>query len=276
MNQPTMARPQTIPGLWQAMLAVLFVVLSSGSAVAQISDKEEIEADVSSRRIAIESDFAGTHIIIFGAVDNSKQRAPEEGIYDVVITIRGPKESTVVRRKDKVAGIWINQASRIFENVPSYYSVLSTRPLEEIASPEVLAEHRLGFSNLEFRLIDPQGANNTPEQRKAFRDAIVRLKQEEGLYKEGAFQVGFISRSLFRGTADLPANVPVGLFDVEIFLFRQGKLLSTHKTQLDIEKAGFERFVFNLAYDQPLLYGIAAVLIAMAAGLAASAVFRKG
>lgn len=259
--------------IWLLLIVPVLILATSG--LGQTQEKEEIEADVSSRRIAIESDFAGTHIIIFGAVDHSKQRAPEEGVYDIVIAIRGPRERLVVRRKEQVAGIWVNNASRAFRNVPSYYSVLSTRPLDEIAPPEVLAKLELGFKNLNLRLMDPEFVAVDEREHRDFRDALVRLKQKSDLYSERPFSVGFISRSLFRGTADLPANVPVGLFEVEIYLFRQGRLLSRHATQLDIEKAGFERFVYNLAYKHPLVYGITAVLIAMAAGLAASAIFRK-
>jgi len=236
--------------------------------------RERIEADVSSRRIGIESDFAGIQVVVFGAVDHSQQRSAEENLYDVAIVIRGPDEPTVVRQKDRILGLWVNQAWKIFTNVPQYYAVLSTRPLDEIAPAALLEKHRIGFENLRFTPAK-SGAAPTPAQEDAFRKALIRIKEDQSLYQQRDFAVAFISRSLFRATVSLPANVPVGVFQVEIFLFRKGELLDTHETDLRIEKQGLERFVFNLAFEHSLIYGIAGVIIAILAGLAASAAFRK-
>jgi uncharacterized protein (TIGR02186 family) len=253
-------------------VAGLALLAGTRPALAQASAGEErVEADVSSRQVSIETNFAGTQIVVFGAVDNSRQEAAQDGIYDVVVVVRGPEEDFVVRRKDRVFGVWINNEARTFSNVPSYYAVLSTRPLEEIAQPTLLQRYQIGLHNLD--LITP--ADATPETMESFREALVRLKSSSKLYQEQPFAVGFISKSLFRGTLSLPSNVPTGNFSVQIFLFRQGEFLSRHETQILIDKAGFERFIYDLAYEQPLVYGIAAVLIAIAAGLAASALFRK-
>lgn len=236
--------------------------------------RERIEADVSSRQIGIESDFAGIQVVVFGAVDYSQQRSAEENLYDVAIVIRGPDEPTVVRQKDRVAGLWVNQAAKVFTDVPQYYAVLTTRPLNEIAPRELLEKHRIGFENLRFKLAQ-DAAPPTTAQEEAFRKALVRIKEDQDLYQERGFAVAFISRSLFRATVSLPANVPVGVFDVEIFLFRNGELLDTHETELRIEKQGLERFIYNLAFQNSLIYGIAGVIVAIIAGLAASAAFRK-
>ncbi len=255
-----------------AMMAVAALLLGAvGSAAQDEPAAERVEADVSSRQVSIETDFAGTQIVVFGAVDNSRQQAAQDGLYDVVVVVRGPAEDFVVRRKDQIFGVWINNDSRTFTDVPGYYAVLSTRPLEEIARPTLLQRYQIGFRNLEF--VTP--ADAAPQVLASFRDALLRIKSSSRLYQEQPFSVGFISRSLFRGTLSLPSNVPTGHFSVEIFLFRHGEFLSKYETRLMIDKAGFERFIYDLAYQQPLIYGIAAVIIAVAAGLAASAMFRK-
>ncbi|MFP3920843.1 MAG: TIGR02186 family protein [Dichotomicrobium sp.] len=257
------------------ILAFLVVVLAAASSAAAQPGgfSERIEADVSSRQIGIESDFAGIQVVVFGAVDNSQQRSAEHNFYDIAIVIRGPNEPTVVREKDRVFGVWVNQAAKTFTEVPQYYATLSTRPLNEIAPEEILAEHNIGYENLEFSRVG--GGETDAASRQAFRDALIRIKEQQNLYQQRAFAVAFISRSLFRATVSLPANVPVGVFDVEIFLFQNGELLDTHQTDLRIEKQGLERFIFNLAYEHSLIYGLAGVLIAIIAGLAASAAFRK-
>ena len=39
--------------------------------------------------------------------------------------------------------------------------------------------------------------------------------------------MSFIGRSLFRASVDLPVNVPIGRYTTNVYLFRDGKLLST-------------------------------------------------
>jgi uncharacterized protein (TIGR02186 family) len=103
----------------------------------------------------------------------------------------------------------------------------------------------------------------------------VRIKQREGLYIYNPEGVVFVGRNLFRATVDLPANVPVGKYATDVYLLREGDVLSHNRSQLTIDKQGFERFVFSAAFDYPLLYGIIAVIIAVCAGLLASALTRR-
>jgi len=275
---PTMSAPQCLRRAIGVAAAAVWLAATSvgfhGASAQPGGEVERIEADVSSRRIAIESDFAGIQVVVFGAVDNSRQRFAEQNFYDVAIVVRGPNEPTIVRKKDRALGLWVNQAAQVFTEVPEFYAVLSTRPLEEIAPEDILARHRIGFAHLGFRRPGEAARQETGEE-KAFREALVRLKEKQNLYQEQAFAAAFTSRSLFRATVALPANVPVGTFNVDIYLFHQGQLLDTHQTKLTIEKSGLERFVFNLAYENSLIYGLAGVAIAIAAGLAASAAFRK-
>ncbi|MEZ0281789.1 TIGR02186 family protein, partial [Methyloceanibacter sp.] len=87
--------------------------------------------------------------------------------------------------------------------------------------------------------------------------------------------IGFIGRSLFRGSVDLPVNVPIGRYTTQVFLFRDGKLLSQSQSSLQVHKVGFERVVYMLAFRYPLAYGLLAVLMAVSAGLLAYTIFRR-
>jgi len=50
--------------------------------------------------------------------------------------------------------------------------------------------------------------------------------------------------------------------------------VSSFQTTIDVRKVGLERFLFNLAHQQPVLYGLMSLAIAIAAGWGASAAFR--
>jgi uncharacterized protein (TIGR02186 family) len=237
--------------------------------------KEAVQADVSARNVAVTSSFHGIEIVIFGAVDNSQQPSAESGYYDVMIVVEGVPGRIVVRRKNNVAGLWLNTSSAAFDLVPSYYAIASTRPIDEITTEEFRATHGVGFQNLRFTPTFGQTQAISTEDLKEFRQAIVRLKQKQGLYIQDNYSVAFIGRSLFRATIELPANVTVGPFDTRVYLFRDEKLLSQYSVRLNLEREGLERHLHGFAFRFPALYGLMTVAIAIAAGLIASTVFRR-
>ena len=58
-----------------------------------------------------------------------------------------------------------------------------------------------------------------------------------------------------------------------MFLLRGGHVVDTQERLIGVRKAGLERFLFNLAHEQPLLYGVISLAMAVVAGWAASAAF---
>jgi uncharacterized protein (TIGR02186 family) len=259
------------------ILTALYALWLSCSTVAAQTPltSEQIESDISSRYIAIESNFTGEKIVIFGTIENSRQSEFEPGLYDVVVVIRGPKETIVARQKSQVAGIWINRDSQTFANAPGYYALLSGRELKDITNKMTLNAYGLGFDNLGFRPLGAQIPSRVTGALAEFRNAVVRIKQREGLYIYNPEGVVFVGRNLFRATVDLPANVPVGQYATDVYLLREGDVLSHNRSQLTINKQGFEQFVYSAAFDHPLIYGIIAVIIAVSAGLLASAMARR-
>jgi uncharacterized protein (TIGR02186 family) len=237
--------------------------------------KETVQADVSTRRVAVTATFSGTEIVVFGAVDNSRQPSAEAGLYDVVIVLVGTPSRLVARRKSKVAGMWMNVQSLVFDSVPSYYAIVSTRPLDEIASEDVLKAYDIGFEHVRMTLSRGSFTGPPTKEIKEFRDAVIRIKQRSKLYQQQEYGVAFIGRSLFRASIDLPANVTVGPFDTRVYLFRDGELLSQYTARLNLEREGVEEALHGFALRYPILYGMLAVAIALAAGLSASAYFRK-
>ena len=237
--------------------------------------KESVQADVSARNVPVTSSFHGTEIVIFGAVDNSQQPSAESGYYDVLIVVEGVPGRIVVRRKNNVAGLWLNTSSATFDVVPSYYAIASTRPIDEITTEEFRATHGVGFQHLRFMPAFGQPQALSTEDLREFKQAIIRLKQKQGLYIQDNFRVAFIGKSLFRATIELPANVTVGPFDTRVYLFHDEKLLSQYSVRLNLEREGLERYLHRFAFGSPTLYGLVTVALAIAAGLVASTVFGR-
>src|SRR5439155_4715484 len=119
---------------WAARALLLLAVLTAGAPARA----ERLVSSLSSYRVLITSSFTGTALILFGTVEAEAGSAPRRGGYDLVATGSGPRENLVVRRKERVFGIWVNVESRTFVGVPSYLATLSTKPVEEIANIETL------------------------------------------------------------------------------------------------------------------------------------------
>lgn len=237
--------------------------------------RESIEADVSTRTIAVTSAFTGTEIVVFGSVVNSRQPSAEAGYYDVIVVLEGMATPLVVRKKSNVAGLWVNTQAMAFEGAPSYYAIASTRPIEEIADEALLRTHAIG---LDFARLSP-AARSVIESGagllRDFKDAVIRLKQREGLYLKKDYAVVFMGKSLFRAAIALPANVPVGPLAARVYLFREGELLSTFQSRVRLEREGIELWLYRFAMRHPVYYGLLAVLVAVVAGLLASTLFRR-
>jgi uncharacterized protein (TIGR02186 family) len=238
---------------------------------------EWVEATVSKRTIAVTSSFNGTEIFIFGAIGGSQQPSAESGYYDVIVVVEGAPSRAVVRRKSNVAGLWLNTSSVAFDNVPTFYAMTSTRPVDEITTKADRELYGIGLRNLRFTPAVGQSVPLSNEDIKNYRAAIIRLKSDAGLYVDKKpFGVTFTGKSIFLASVVLPANVSVGAFWTRVYLFREEKLLSSFSVSHTLEREGLERYLHAFAYRLPTLYGLTTVLIAVGAGLAASAAFRRG
>ncbi|HEX7968458.1 MAG TPA: TIGR02186 family protein, partial [Stellaceae bacterium] len=224
---------------------------------------EPLVADLTSHFIAITTGFTGTSVVLFGATD---------GTGDVIAIVRGPERDAVVRRKSRVAGIWMNTREMTFTGVPSFYAVYSNRPLEEIAPPPMQALHQTGLANL--RLAGTE-KNRSPEEISDFRAALIRERQRQGLFAEEVGRVAFLGDRLFRATIPFPANLPTGEYRVEILLVRDKAVVSGQTTPLYVSQVGLDAEVNDFANRRALLYGVIAVAGAAMAGWLASLPFRN-
>ena len=220
-------------------------------------------ADLSSHLVAITTGFAGTNVLLFGATN---------GPGDIVIVVRGPAEDETVRRKSRLGPIWTNHDNVTFSNVPSYYRVASIRPLEEVASKDLLSRYQIGFGNLR---ITTANRSISPDDVANFRDSLVRLKGEQGLYDQGLGAVTLMSNRLFRTELSFPSNVRTGTYLVEVYLIRDGEVTSAEIVPLNISQIGISADVYDFAHNLAPLYGIVSVLLALAAGWAAGVIFRR-
>ncbi len=80
--------------------------------------------------------------------------------------------------------------------------------------------------------------------------------------------------TLFQTSVALPANLTEGNYKVRFLLTRNAQVIDAQETTIFVQKVGLERFIFAMAHEQPLLYGLLSLAIAAVAGWGASAAFR--
>ncbi|WP_291849664.1 TIGR02186 family protein [Bradyrhizobium sp.] len=255
------------------LLTIGSVALGSLLATATAS-AEKLIVSVSNHRVTVTPNYSGEELVLFGSVEKDAATPPFRTNYDLVVTVSGPRADMVTRRKERKFGIWINTDSRQFVKVPSYLALFSNRPFESIATAEVQRRQQLGLNNvLLTQRVGPDFADVVPND--PFRSAFVRLRSEQGLYREATSAVTFLTPTLFRTGIPLPGEVPIGTYDVEIKLFAEGALVTRTETAFEIVKVGFEQFVANAAHQHGFVYGLVTALMALMTGWMASIVFRK-
>ena len=258
----------------QSRLFWLFLsLIHAGFGAACDVAAEQVETDLSTHKIALNADFSGAEVILFGSVvgyeAEERQSTP-----DVVVVVKSAGQPFNVQQKTRVAGLWINTGKIAFKHVPGFYAAVSTKPVEQIAPTSTLHRLGIGLDALKGQFL-LSAAHTTNPNALEYAEAVPRVLGRNDLYVEHAGGVTFVGQHLFRARFAVPSNVPIGTFTAETFLFRNGGLVGRYSTPLKIEKRGIERIIYEMAQDRPLLYGVLAVFAAIAAGLSAAAVFGR-
>lgn len=257
------------------LAALLALVMLATPAVAQQPGDvaSDLPAAVAEEQITVSSDYRGSYITVFGVNPDRRGRG------DIVVVVRGPTESAVVMRKRHVYGLWINGDPVRFSEAPSFFAVLSNRPLPQIASPQSIWRYKLDpAAAAQLASAVPAGADPS-----AYRAALVRLRREQGLYQwyygrslpDQRGGLTMYQGGLFRAVVRLPANAPIAQYHADTYLFRDGRLISSQRIPISISRVGVERRIHDLATNASLLYGMLTVLLALFSGWIAAALFRR-
>ncbi len=224
---------------------------------------ETLNTDISQKTISISSNFTGKKILLFG-------NREVEG--DIIITITGPKEKVLVHEKSKKFGIWVNSKKIVFSEVPSYYAIASNRKINNIVPKSLQEELQIGTSKLKIKAINHSIVAST--KIEDFKNGLVRNKIRKNLYSSDENSVKF-NNKLFRSEISFPTNAPEGKYKINTYLINNSKIINSKENLIFISKVGIERKIYNFANQEPALYGIFAIIIAILSGSIASIIFRR-
>ena len=247
----------------RAFIIALLMLINTAPVAA-----EEVVLGMSHDEVAITATFDGSEILVFGAIKRETKISPVP--LQVIVAVSGPSKPLLVRRKERKFGIWVNTDTVEVDSAPSFYAIATSAPWDQAVSDTEDLRHKISIN----RAIRSVGAPMHIENAQSFSDAVMRIRKKSGLYQLRENTVAVDQQTLFRTSIEMPANLTEGNYKTRIFLTRNGQVVSDFETDIDVRKVGLERFLFALSRENPLVYGLMSLAIAIFAGWSASAVFQ--
>ncbi|WP_338665148.1 TIGR02186 family protein [Pararoseomonas sp. SCSIO 73927] len=223
-----------------------------------------LAAEIAQPRIAVDTAFTGADLLVFGATDRLLGPAGD----NVVVLGLGAPRDVVVRRRVRRVGIWVNGPSARFREVPSYYALAASAPVAGLLDEPARRERRLGLEVMTARLPGPRDP--------AFRQALIDLKHASGAWNEEASPVEVSGGRLFHARLPLPSTIATGDYVVQVMLVRANRIIARQELSFRVDRVGATARIADFSRGQPLLYGLACVVLAALAGWLGSVVFRRG
>lgn len=175
-------------------------------------------------------------------------------------------------RKGRRGGLWMNVGEVEIKAAPSLYLARATQP-------ELLSAHAsaaaFGFPALTRRMAASGGTATAAELEE-----FLKLKESEALYRilPQPLQVAAAAdgKRLVKAAFQLPTQVKPGTYRVCLSILEAGRVSGWKCADLKVVMVGLPALSAGLAYEHGVLYGILAVIIAMATGLVMGYLFRGG
>jgi uncharacterized protein (TIGR02186 family) len=247
-------------------IMMAFFIWHPQLAGSTVSDTTKNEPNL----IAIGAFFNGTQLTVSGKVGIGN---------DVVVLVSGKQEELTLKKKGKALGLlWMNLGDVHFKKVPNLYILYSSKASMASASsyPKTWEKLGIGFNYLkkEMEIEAPQA------EKDELANEFLKLKQKHGLYASHPGKISFEAKNetekSFTAGVWIPPRIPFGEYQITVMEIHDGHIVDTSKNQLKVKEEGIPLMLSSLAFNQSLLYGFLAVLIAVAAGLAMDFFFGTG
>ncbi|MEW5725200.1 MAG: TIGR02186 family protein, partial [Thermodesulfobacteriota bacterium] len=163
------------------------------------------------------------------------------------------------------------------ENLPHIFKVHSSKPLAQMLRPELIRKYGLSYEALEERMeLKLLKGEPEPDDREVMFDGFIRLKEKENLYKIAENRIQITKGRLFDHYFTFPDKAKEGDYVIESFTVKNGEVIGSSTDIVKVRKVGLTAWLYRLSQTQGVLYGIMAVVIALAAGLLVGIIFKGG
>jgi uncharacterized protein (TIGR02186 family) len=241
----------------KSFIILLFLVSFWGFEV----QARPIISGISTNEINIDTKFSGAEVLLFGAKGDAG---------NIIITVRGPKKNYLISKKDRFLGVWYNKDRVKFKNAYSYYSFFSSLNNKDIEK-ELLSQLEIGEEQIKFDIRNGADSGQDEEFKIEFIDKL----SKQNLYLNNPNSIEFLDETLFKAMLTFPKNVMMGVYTVEIYLVDENNLVAFQSIPITVHQVGMSAGINQFAYNNSVLYGIFAILIAVVAGFLANYIFTK-
>lgn len=223
------------------LLYAMSLIVVAHPVYADSLEPLPLTVSLASDKVDVNTGFRGGDVIVFGV-----QRVPG----DLSITLKGPRRTILVRRKAQIFGLWINTSSWTFPALPQYYAYALPKNADKNLSP-------VGLETF----LPPLGGD-----ADAFRNALLHERQNKNLFPKAPVLIQYLAPDTFRAHFNLPADVPVGIYEVRVSLRTKKGLIAEESQMFSVAQTGFGGQLQAFSRSWGLVYGLICTILAALAG----------
>jgi hypothetical protein len=220
------------------ILTLLFSSLTTNADVP-------FHMNLSNNLVNMHTHFLGDKIWVFGTTPAN---------HDIIIRVVGPAQTINRQKQEKKGPFWLPGTQDTFKNVPSFYKIMSNRPLSDSLSAK-------DFKNLGH--ITPHPSLN----QVLLKQSRKRYKIKNNLHNPNPY--GFYTKF------SLPTDARPGLYTVEAFCLKNKHIVHHQTAPLHIQQVGLDRFLTRLAYGNSWLYGLFCVILVLLLAIIMNMVYGR-
>jgi uncharacterized protein (TIGR02186 family) len=216
--------------------------------------------------VSINSFYHGAKLVITGKSD------PKD---EIIIMISSPVGESSLKYMGKAAGLfWMKVGDMEFKPVSNVYLVYTTGKLEGITSPDERMKRRLGYDALKSQ-VEIASSKGSVDKERWFNE-FIKFKEKDRLYGINEGVVVKDNQGGYSLNVNWPYQAPPETYTIEAFAVRDGAAYAKATQELIIKKTGIVNLLSDLAFKNAAIYGLIAIIIAMAAGLVVGLIFKGG
>ena len=233
--------------------------------------QQKVVTSASKNVVEIGLSYHGDQIFFFGV-------NPVPGS-DVVIKLTAEKEEAVkLSVKGKVGPFWMTVKQYEVTGSPFIYKLHASKPLDQIISKETAQELELGYRRgaaQDEDAPDPGRGGPRGRGRSSGRGCSRSRRGPTSITSWKTPTPGDLRGQALQALFPLSARGHGRTLSGGILCF-QGGIGGYGKDVIEIKKVGLEHWLTQTSKNQPVFYGIMAVLVAVGAGLLVGVIFGKG
>ena len=260
-------------GLATILLALSLGLWCGGEARAITPEvQQKVVTAASKNLIEIGVSYRGDQIHFFGV-------NPVPGT-DLIIRLTADKDEELkLSVKGTVGPFWMTVKQYEVKGAPFMYKIHASKPIDQIISAATAHELEIGYPAIRQKMqMHLARCTAAPDDAEKVFTGLIKIKEKANLYNivEDPKRLEVAEGKLFKHYFRFPPSASEGRYLVESFCFDQGQLVGYGKDVIEIKKVGLEHWLTDISQNQPVFFGIMAVVIAVGAGLLVGVIFGKG